>query len=101
MKRKDGALRRILGFAAPYRAALILVVVFSLFSVAATLYVPILTGDAIDFILGPGRVDFPRIVPILLQLLAPWPWARLPSICWDCAPTAFPMAWPAIFACAP
>lgn len=70
MKRKDGTLKRILGFAAPYRAALILVLVFSVLSVAATLYVPILTGDAIDFILGPGSVDFPRIVPILIQLLA-------------------------------
>ena len=70
MKRGDGTLKRILGFAAPYRAALILVLVFSVLSVAATLYVPILTGDAIDFILGPGSVDFPRIVPILIQLLA-------------------------------
>ena len=70
MKRGDGTLKRILGFAAPYRTALILVLAFSILSVAATLYVPILTGDAIDFILGPGSVDFPRIVPILIQLLA-------------------------------
>ena len=42
---------------------------FSLLSVAATLYVPILTGNAIDFIIGPDSVDFPRIVPILAQLL--------------------------------
>ena len=70
MKRGDGTLKRILGFAAPYRTALILVLAFSILSVAATLYVPILTGDAIDFILGPGSVDFPRIVPILIRLLA-------------------------------
>ena len=36
---------------------------------AATLYVPILTGNAIDFIIGPDDVNFPRIVPILMQLL--------------------------------
>lgn len=69
MKRRDDTLKRILGFVAPYRTAFILVLVFSVLSVAGTLYVPILTGDAIDFILGPGNVNFPRIVPILIQLL--------------------------------
>ena len=69
MKRKDGTLKRILGYVAPYRSAFLLVLLFSLLSVAATLYVPILTGNAIDFIIGPDNVDFPRIVPILAQLL--------------------------------
>ena len=69
MKRKDGTLRRILSYVAPYRSAFLLVLLFSLLSVAATLYVPILTGNAIDFIIGPNDVNFPRIVPILVQLL--------------------------------
>ena len=69
MKRKDGTLKRILGYVAPYRSAFLLVLLFSLLSVAATLYVPILTGNAIDFIIGPNDVNFPRIVPILVQLL--------------------------------
>ena len=46
MKRKDGTLKRILGYVAPYRSAFLLVLLFSLLSVAATLYVPILTGNA-------------------------------------------------------
>ena len=69
MKRKDGTLRRILSYVAPYRSAFWLGLLFSLLSVAATLYVPILTGNAIDFIIGPNDVNFPRIVPILMQLL--------------------------------
>ena len=69
MKRKDGTLKRILSYVAPYRSAFLLVLLFSLLSVAATLYVPILTGNAIDFIIGPNDVNFPRIVPILMQLL--------------------------------
>ncbi len=69
MKRKDGTLGRILSYVAPYRSAFLLVLLFSLLSVAATLYVPILTGNAIDFIIGPNDVNFPRIVPILAQLL--------------------------------
>ena len=55
MKRKDGTLKRILSYVAPYRSAFLLVLLFSLLSVAATLYVPILTGNAIDFIIGPCR----------------------------------------------
>ncbi|MBE6575021.1 MAG: ABC transporter ATP-binding protein [Ruminococcaceae bacterium] len=36
--------------------------------VAATLYVPILVGRAIDCIVGPGRVDFAAIGKILLEV---------------------------------
>ena len=35
-------------------------------TVAATLYVPILTGDAVDLIVGPGQVDFAGLLAILL-----------------------------------
>ena len=37
-------------------------------TVALTLYFPLLTGDAIDYILEPGKVDFNAIVPILKKL---------------------------------
>ncbi len=37
-------------------------------SVAATLYIPILTGDAVDHIIGPGNVDFAAIFKILVQI---------------------------------
>ena len=70
MKRRDATLSRMLAFAAPYRSALALTIAFSVISVAATLYVPILTGDAIDHILGPGEVNFAGILPILARLLA-------------------------------
>lgn len=49
-------------------------VLFSLLTaavtVASTLYVPILTGDAIDFIVEAGKVDFAAIWIILKQMLA-------------------------------
>lgn len=32
---------------------------------AGTLYVPILVGDAIGYIVGPGEVDFPTIAALL------------------------------------
>ncbi len=46
-------------------------VIFSLLlaviSTAGTLYMPILIGRAIDLILGEGRVDFARMIPLLKQ----------------------------------
>lgn len=36
-------------------------------TVACTLYLPILTGDAINLILSPGQVDFNGIKPILYK----------------------------------
>ena len=48
-------------------------VFFSLFlavvTVALTLYVPILTGQAVDLILGPGKVDFSGLSRILVRIV--------------------------------
>lgn len=40
---------------------------FAVISVALTLYAPILTGDAIDLIIGQGKVDFSGITTILIK----------------------------------
>ena len=37
-------------------------------SVALTLYIPILTGDVVDCIVGPGEVDFAGIITILKKM---------------------------------
>ena len=37
-------------------------------TVAASLYIPILTGNAVDLILGPGQVDFAGIFKILVEI---------------------------------
>ena len=37
-------------------------------TVAATLYIPILTGRAVDLVIGRGEVDFSGIFRILLQI---------------------------------
>ena len=37
-------------------------------SVAATLYIPILTGQVIDLLIGQGRVDFSAMVPLLIRI---------------------------------
>ena len=62
--RKD-TLIRVLGYVKRYRFYLIASLVLSLITVGATLYVPILTGSAVDVIIGPGQVDFSTLGPIL------------------------------------
>ena len=48
-----------------YRFLLIVSVVMAAVTVAGTLYVPILVGDAIDYIIKKGQVDFMAIAGIL------------------------------------
>ena len=45
---------------------IVLSVLFAAVSVALTLYLPILTGKAIDVIIAPGKVDFEEILRILV-----------------------------------
>ena len=53
----------------PYIHYLVLSLVFAVITVILTLYAPILIGDAVDFILGKGCVDFGRIMNILVKLV--------------------------------
>ncbi len=64
------SLRRVLGYVGRNRAYLILSLILCLITVAATLYVPILTGQAVDLLLGPGQVQFALLWPILFTILA-------------------------------
>ncbi len=43
--------------------------VLAAFTVAATLYIPILTGDAVDLLLGPGMVDMQSIFAIIKKIV--------------------------------
>lgn len=60
--------KRILRYLKPYMPLIVL----SLISAAATtllsLYVPILAGNAIDYIIGPGNVDFDSIAGVLTKM---------------------------------
>ena len=52
----------------PFLHFLILSLVFAVITVGFTLYAPILIGDAVDFIVGKGQVDFGKILQILVKL---------------------------------
>ncbi len=65
-----GTLRRLLCYTKPYKALLVASMLFALISVAATLYAPILIGRGVDVIIGEGNVDFDRLLPIIITLMA-------------------------------
>lgn len=62
------ALRKVLHRLKKYRVLIVLSILFAAVTVALTLYVPVLVGDAIDRILGAGQVDFAAIAAILLKI---------------------------------
>lgn len=68
MHKNKGTVKKILKLIKPYMHYLILSLIFAAISVALTLYAPILTGDAIDFVLGKGNVDFSKVRKILEKL---------------------------------
>lgn len=57
-------------FIRPYILHLIAVLLLSVCTVALTLYAPVLTGNAIDLLIGPGNVDFTGLPRILVTLAA-------------------------------
>lgn len=58
-------IKRILSHIKKYRFLVVLSFICAAISVAATLYAPILTGNAIDLIAGAGKVDFEGIKGII------------------------------------
>lgn len=67
MKHKS-TLKRILQYIADYRLYLAASLLFAVLTVALTLYAPVLTGDAIDYMIGEGRVDFEALAVLLWRL---------------------------------
>ena len=62
-------LKRVLTHIKKYRILVIFSFICAMITVASTLYAPILTGDAIDLIVGKGRVDFDGIKDIIYTFL--------------------------------
>ncbi len=62
-------LGRILGDLRPYRFLILLSLLLAVFSVVLTLYIPILTGEAVDLIVDQGLVDFTGLLRIIRNIL--------------------------------
>ncbi|MEZ3494481.1 MAG: ABC transporter ATP-binding protein/permease [Lachnospiraceae bacterium] len=61
-------LKKVLDHIGKYKIFLFFSIVLAAISVILTLYIPILTGQAVDCILGPGAVDFDGILDILKKM---------------------------------
>ena len=68
MKRKRTVVKRVLQAIGKYKIWLAASLVLALLTVALTLYAPILVGDAIDYILGPGDVEFAALCSLLARI---------------------------------
>ena len=62
-----GTLKKTLRYLKKYGFFLALSILLAAASVAGTLYIPIIVGDAIDCIAETGRVDFAAMSPLLLR----------------------------------
>lgn len=61
-------LKKVFSYVGRYKFVLLLSMFLAVISVAGTLYVPVLIGEVIDFIVGQGLVDFGRMAPILIRI---------------------------------
>jgi len=72
MKKKTGnsaVLGRVISLVKPHFLLVLLSLLFAVVTVIATLYTPVLIGQAVDHVVGKGTVDFSAIKPILIKLL--------------------------------
>lgn len=61
-------IRRILNYIGVYKWLVLLSVILAAVTVALTLYAPILVGEGVDLILGPGDVDFQELLAVLKKI---------------------------------
>ncbi|MGN0523394.1 MAG: ABC transporter ATP-binding protein [Eubacterium sp.] len=61
-------IKKVLSYVGRYRIYLISSMLLAVVSVAGTLYVPVLIGNAIDYIIDRGLVNFKGIIPILIEV---------------------------------
>lgn len=61
-------LKRLFSYAKPYRIYLIGALISALISVTLSLLIPIFVGKAVDFIVGPGNVDFKGILKNIVYI---------------------------------
>ena len=67
-KNNKETMKRVLKYIRKYTPALVLSLLLAGLTVLLTLYIPILTGNAVDLIIGEGQVDMPGIFSIMKKI---------------------------------
>ena len=68
-QQRKATLTRVLGKIKPYSLFVVCSLVVAAVSVAAQLYIPILCGNAIDFMLGKGSVNLSAVLNIVVEII--------------------------------
>ena len=69
MKKNKNTLKRILSLLHPYRFRMFVSLILAVVIVLTTLYLPILTGRAVDTIVSKGKVDFEKLIKIIFTMI--------------------------------
>ena len=68
-EQRSATLRRVLNHIKPYSFYVICSLIVAAVGVAAQLYIPILCGNAIDYMLGKGNVQMEAVIRIIVEIL--------------------------------
>lgn len=67
-KVNKGTLRRVLELIRPYAGLVTLTLILAVVTVVTTLLAPVISGKAVDLIIGPGQVDFDGVAKLAIVM---------------------------------
>ena len=67
-KSQAATLKEVIRRLGRYRIFLVFSILLATVSVALTLYIPKLTGHAVDYVIGKGKVNFPGVIQVVIQI---------------------------------
>ena len=67
-KSQAATLKEVICRLGRYRIFLVFSILLATASVALTLYIPKLTGHAVDYVIGKGKVNFPGVIQVMIQI---------------------------------
>ena len=67
-KSQAATLKEVIRRLGRYRIFLVFSILLATVSVALTLYIPKLTGHAVDYVIGKGEVNFPVVIRVMIQI---------------------------------
>ena len=67
-KSQAATLKKVIRRLGRYRNFLVFSILLATVSVALTLYIPKLTGHAVDYVIGKGEVNFPGVIQVMIQI---------------------------------
>lgn len=67
-KSQAATLKEVICRLGRYRIFLVFSILLATVSVALTLYIPKLIGHAVDYVIGKGKVNFPGVIQVMIQI---------------------------------